>query len=163
MPAKAPRATAGEHDADWELPDPHRILAFEVKLAPTVQRVVNDDVEQAEGAVRALENQRSRPVRGLLVTPWNHADQSALDRLDRVRLLRRDLLVEEVERLIVPLHEYRRGWSEDAGVRAERCRDVEGQLPELDWLWRALERVEAWVERSDLDGAWRGVLGSTTG
>ncbi len=29
IPARAPKATAGEHDADWELPDPHRILAFE--------------------------------------------------------------------------------------------------------------------------------------
>jgi hypothetical protein len=158
FPAKAPKATSGEHDAHWELPDPHRILAFEVKLAPTSQRVVNEDVEQAEGAVRALENQRSRPARGLLVTPWNQADQTALDRLDRVRLLRRDLLAEDAERLIGLLYEYRRGWSEDAGVRAERRRDIEGQLPRLDWFWRALERVEVWVERSDLDRAWRGAL-----
>jgi hypothetical protein len=159
IPAKAPKPTTGEHDVHWELPDPHRMLAFEVKLAPIRQRVVNKDVEQAEGAVRALQNQRSRPARGLLVTPWNQADQTALNRLDRVRLLPRDLLAEEIERLIGLLHQYRRGWSEDAGVRAERRRDIEGQLPGLDWLWRALERVEAWVERSDLDRAWRGALG----
>ncbi len=97
------------------------------------------------------------------MTPWNHADQTALDRLDRVRLLQRDLLVEEVERLIGLLHEYRRGWSEDAGVRAERRRDVEDRLPVLDWLWRASERAEAWVERPDLDGARRRVLGSAAG
>jgi hypothetical protein len=160
IPAKAPKPTSGEYDAHWELPDPHRILAFEVKLAPRSQRVVNEDVEQAEGAVRALQNQRSRPARGLLVTPWNQADQTALDRLDRVRLLPRELLAEEVERLISLLHQYRRGWSEDAGVRAERRRDIEDQLPGLDWLWRALERVEAWVERPDLDRAWRGALDS---
>jgi hypothetical protein len=93
-----------------------------------------------------------------MVTPWNQADQTALDRLDRVRLLRRDLLAEDAERLIGLLYEYRRGWSEDAGVRAERRRDIEGQLPRLDWFWRALERVEVWVERSDLDRAWRGAL-----
>ena len=155
LSAEAPRATAGEHDAHWELLSPYRILAFEIKLAPTTERVVNDDVEQAEGAARAIESQRSRPVRGLLVTPWGQADDSALDRLERVRLVPRDLLVDEVSGLFDLLREYRRGWGDDAGVRSDRRGAVEGQLPALDWLWNAAERAEHWVQRVDLDGARR--------
>ncbi len=159
LPAEVPKATSGEHDAHWELLGPHRILTFEVKLAPGAQRVVNDDVEQAEGAVHALENQRSRPVRGLLVTPWSEAEPTAVDRLDKVRLLQLAVLIEEVERLLGLLREYRRGWSEeDAGARSERRGAVQDQLPELDWFWKALESAEAWVQRDDLGRAWRGAV-----
>jgi hypothetical protein len=158
LPAEAPKATSGEHDAHWELLGPHRILTFEVKLAPGAQRVVNDDVEQAEGAVRALESQRSRPVRGLLVTPWSEAEPTAMDRLDKVRLVQLAILVEEVERLLGLLREYRRGWSEeDAGARSERRRAVQDHLPEVDWFWKALG-AEAWVQREDLGRAWPGVV-----
>lgn len=163
LSADAPQATSGEHDAQWELLGPHRILAFEVKLAPTTQRVVNGDVEQAEGAVRALETQRSVAVRGLLVTPWGEAEATALDRLDKVRLVQRDVLIEDVERIMRLLREYRRGWSpEDAGARAERRRTVEGQLPELDWFWKALESAEGWVGREEFDRAWPGAIGSVS-
>jgi hypothetical protein len=156
--AEAPKPTSGEHDAHWELLGPHRLVAFEVKMAPTAQRVINDDVEQAEGAVRALEAQRSRPVRGFLVAPWTTADQSALDRLDRVRLIRRDLLVEEILRWLTLLRDYRHGWSEDASVRGELRRAVEARVPEPDWLWQAHEGAEKWIERSHLTQAWPGPI-----
>ena len=69
LPADARQATSGEEDAYWELSSPRRVLSFEVKLAPKVQRVVNHDVEQAEGATRALGAEREVPARGLLITP----------------------------------------------------------------------------------------------
>jgi hypothetical protein len=164
LAAAAPQATSGEHDAHWELLGPHRILAFEVKLAPTTQRVVNGDVEQAEGAVRALESQRSVAVRGLLVTPWADAEATALARLDKVRLVQRDVLIENVERITGLLREYRRGWSsEDAGLRAERRRAVEARLPELDWFWKALERAQTWVGRQEIDRAWPGAIDTVSG
>lgn len=164
LAADTPQATSGEHDAHWELLGPHRILAFEVKLAPTAQRVVNGDVEQAEGAVRALETQRSVAVRGLLVTPWTQAEATALDRLEKVRLVQRDVLIEAVERIMALLREYRRGWSsEDAGARAERRHAVEGELPELDWIWKALDSAESWVGRQEVERAWPGAIGSVSG
>jgi hypothetical protein len=154
--AAAPKATSGEHDAHWEILAPHRILAFEVKLAPVAQRVVNADVEQAEGAVKAIESQRSRPARGLLVTPWAFADETATDRLDRVRLIRRDTLVEEILRWIVLVRDYRRGWTEDAGVRDERRRAVEPHLSDADWLWKAHDNAEHWVQQPELTQVWPG-------
>jgi hypothetical protein len=53
---------------------------------------VNDDVEQAEGAVRALEAARGAPARGLLVTPHRACADSAAARLERVRLIERGVL-----------------------------------------------------------------------
>ena len=55
LAAEAPRATSGEPDAIWSLVGPYRELTFEVKMAPTTQRVANDDVEQIESATRAIE------------------------------------------------------------------------------------------------------------
>lgn len=164
LSADTPKPTAGEHDAHWELLGPHRMLTFEVKLAPTSQRVVNADVEQAEGAVRALETQRSRPVRGLLVTPWTEAEATALDRLDKVRLVQRDILIEQVEKVLGLLREYRRGWRlEDASIRAERRQATEGQLPKLGWFWTSIEQATGWVDRRHFDRAWTGAIGSVPG
>lgn len=150
LSSATPQATTGEHDAHWELVSPPRLLAFEVKLAPKAQKVINEDVEQAEGAVRALETQRSRPTRGLVVTPWQEADSTVLDRLDRVRVIQREVLIAEVDRLIQLLIEYRRGWTEDAAVRSQRRTAVEGQVPTADWLWRALEATQGWVQNEHL-------------
>ncbi|HEY1776478.1 MAG TPA: helicase C-terminal domain-containing protein [Solirubrobacteraceae bacterium] len=147
--------TAGEEDALWELTAPRRTLAFEVKLAPQARRVVNDDVEQAEGAARALEAERGVAARGLLVIPYRACDQTAAARLERVRLIERDVFVAEIERLVAILREYRRGWNEDAGVRAERRTAVAGQLPPPDWLWRAAEASEQWVEEETIARAAR--------
>jgi hypothetical protein len=147
----APVATSGEHDAEWELTGPHRILTFEVKLAPTARRTVNDDVEQAEGATRAVEASRGKPARGLLVTPWAEADETAMRRLDRVRLINRDTLVAEAQMVMALLHEYRRGWDEAVGNRSERRRAVEAQVPALDWLWQAHGRAVEWVRPGDLE------------
>lgn len=150
LPASAPQATSGEHDADWELRDPSRILAFEVKLAPTARRTVNTDIEQAEGAVRALEQTRGRPVRGLLVTPWPDADDTALARLERVRLIDRALLVGEMDLIVELVREYRRGWTEDSATRASNRASVADRVPVLDWLWRASETADAWVTAPSL-------------
>jgi hypothetical protein len=157
LAAAAPKATGGEPDAHWELAAPRRLLAFEIKLAPGTHRIGNDDIEQAEGAVRALEAQRSRGARGLLVTPHHEVGQTALDRLERVRLIEQAVLAEEVERLIMGLREYRRGWVDDAGMRAERRAAVEPELPRLDWLWSAFERSPAWVDGDAL--RWRALPG----
>jgi hypothetical protein len=152
---EAPQATRGEHDAGWRLRRPARTLSFEVKLAPVAKRIVNDDVEQAEGAVRALERERpSEEVRGLIVVPYRAADDSALDRLDRVQLIERDVLVGEAERLLLLLHEYRSGWSDEAAARAARRDAVERRLPPLDWLWLAAQRSNAWVESEELAQAF---------
>jgi hypothetical protein len=146
LSAQARQATAGEEDAYWELGGPRRTLAFEVKLAPQAQRVVNDDVEQAEGAAQALENERGAPTRGLLVTPHRACDDTAAARLNRVRLIERDVLVAEIDVILAALREYRRGWNEDAAVRAARRSAVAGLIPTADWLWRASERTERWVD-----------------
>jgi hypothetical protein len=153
LAAAAPKATGGEEDAHWELQSPPRTLAFEVKLAPEAQRVVNDDVEQAEGAVRALQGARLHPVRGLIVTPYRDAEQTAIARLDRVRMIERTLLVEEVDRILALVREYRRGWSDDAGARAARRRAVEAELPAVDWIYVAAERSNDWIERETLQRA----------
>lgn len=120
----APRATAGEEDAYWELTRPRRTLTFEVKLAPDSQRVINDEVEQAEGAARAAENSRGNGARGVLITPHESVDETAEARLDRVRLLKRDLFIAQVERLLAVVREYRRGWNDDAPNVAPRWRQI---------------------------------------
>jgi hypothetical protein len=155
LAAEAPEPTAGDEDARWELVSPRRTLTFEVKLAPATGRVVNDDIEQAEGSARAAETSRGNGARGLLITPHETVDETAAARLDRVRLLRRTTFVHQIERLLGILREYRRGWSEDAAIRAERRTAVADDLPSADWLWRALERSETWVEDETLDDAWR--------
>lgn len=155
LAADAPKATGGEEDASWELTRPRRTLTFEVKLAPTVQRVVNDDVEQAEGAARAAETSRGAGVRGVLITPYEEVDETAEARLDRVRLMNRAIFVGCVERLLELLREYRRGWSDDAEARGERRRAVANDLPALDWLWRAVVQSSVWVSRDAIDSAWR--------
>ena len=152
--ANTPSPTQGEHDADWELREPSRVLAFEVKLAPTRQRTVNADVNQAEGAVRALEQQRARPARGLIVTPWSVADDSAIERLDRTRLIELAVFADQVERHVRLLREYRRGWNEDSEVRRERRLAVDRRLPPRDWLWQATHQTAIWVGESDLARAW---------
>jgi hypothetical protein len=49
------------------------------------------------------------------------------------------------------IREYRRGWDDDAGVRAERRAAVAGLVPPLDWLWQASELAEHWVETAALE------------
>jgi hypothetical protein len=137
LSAGAPQATQGEEDSYWELNDPRRTLSFEVKLAPKKKRVVNDDVEQAEGATRAAETNRGNPVRGILVTPHSEADDTAEARLERVRLMRLGVLVEQVELIFTALRTYRRGWSEDSAARGEVRNAAVAQLPPIDWLWQA--------------------------
>jgi hypothetical protein len=155
LAASAPAATSGEEDANWELVAPRRTLTSEVKLAPTARRVINDDVEQAEGAARAVEVARGHGTRGILITPHNEVDETAATRLDRVRLMRRDVLVAEVERLLAVVREYRRGWTEDAATRAARRAAVSPDLPRADWLWRSLERADVWVEPVTLIESWQ--------
>jgi hypothetical protein len=129
-------------------------MTFEVKLAPVARRVVNADVEQAEGATRAVEAER-RPARGVLVTPWADVDPTAAARLERIRLLRRDDVVAEARYLLNLVQEYRRGWENDSAARGDRRQTVEPQLPPIDWLWRAHERSETWVDAAALGEARR--------
>lgn len=150
LPSEAPQATSGEHDAHWDLRDPERTLAFEVKLAPQRESIVNGDVEQAEGAARAIETGRRRTARIVIVTPHGSVESTALGRLERGRLLQTAVLVEEVRYLVDLLREYRRGWSEDAEVRSQRRAAVERSLPAVDWLWRATERSSDWITALDL-------------
>jgi hypothetical protein len=154
LAAAAPAATDGEEDAYWELVGPRRTLTFEVKLAPAARRVVNDDVEQAEGAARAAESSRGNGARGLLITPHEAVSEATLARLERVRLLKRETLVDQVQRLLGVAREYRRGWSEDAAARAQRRDAVAAELPAIDWLWQAAEASTVWVETDMLARAW---------
>jgi hypothetical protein len=85
LSSAAPQATSGEEDAFWELISPRRTLTYEVKLAPKVQVMVNEDVEQAEGATKAAEVERENEARGVLVTPHEEIEETAAARLDRVR------------------------------------------------------------------------------
>jgi hypothetical protein len=151
LAAEAPRATSGEPDAIWSLVGPYRELTFEVKMAPTTQRVANDDVEQIESATRAIESTRNHPARGLLIGPWDEADASAIQRLERSRLLNQDLLVEDTEVILALVREYRRGWQDEAAVRLERRRAVEGRVPPLDWLWLVHDIVPDRVAREHLN------------
>jgi hypothetical protein len=155
LASEAPQATAGEHDAAWELPQPPRTLTFEVKLAPTTKKVVNSDVEQAEGATRSVATRTGRSALGLLLTPWREADATAVQRLDRVRLICRDDFVAEVEYLVGLLKEYRRGWEDESATRAARRGAVEDRVPVLDWLWRAASTGAAWVTAADMAKARR--------
>ncbi len=54
------------------------------------------------------------------------------------------------KRLLELLREYRRGWNEDAVVRASRRATVEARLPPRDWLWKAAERSQHWVRAASL-------------
>jgi hypothetical protein len=155
LAAGTPQATAGEEDAFWEYGGPRRTITFEVKLAPETRRVVNDDIEQAEGAARAAETTRGCGARGLLVTPHDSVDETAAARLERVRLLNIEILAAQVERILDLLREYRRGWNSDAGLRAERRAAVAGELPPTDWLWRGIERSSIWLDAAALEQAWR--------
>jgi hypothetical protein len=156
LAAEARQPRGGEEDVYWNLPLPRRTLAFEVKLAPTSQRITNRDVEQAEGAARALESTRGQPTRSLLITPHGSADTTAEARLERVRLMRRDVFGDQAARLIGLLREYRRGWSSDSATRAMRRLGVEAELPQLDWLWQAVDASDVWVEPDTIDTYWRG-------
>jgi len=113
-------------------------------MAPKVQKVINDDIEQAEGATRTLEAQREIPARGLFITPHKSIDETAEARLDRVRVINQEVLAEQVDRLLDLVHDYRRGWSDDALTRASRRKVVEPALPTLDWLWQAAKRSTVW-------------------
>jgi hypothetical protein len=155
LPANARQATSGEEDAYWELPSPRRVLSFEVKLAPKSQRVTNDDIEQAEGATRALAAEREAPARGLLITPHDTIDKTAEARLDLVRVLNREVLAGQADSLLDLLDDYRHGWSDDATSRAARRRAVETSLPALDWLWQAATRSSVWVTPGALSDARR--------
>ena len=150
LPSEAPQARSGEHDAHWDLPNSRHTLAFEVKLAPQRQSIVIGDVQQAEGAARAIETGRSRSCRILIVTPHSGAENGALERLERARLIETSTLVEEVGRLLALLREYRRGWTVDASVRNQRRMAVQSDLPSRDWLWRAVERSTDWVNSPDI-------------
>jgi len=147
LAAEARKPTRGEEDAVWWLPGARRALTFEVKLAPQAKKIVNEDVEQAEGAARALEaGPPNLSVRGLLLTPHRSVDEAAEARLDRLRLVERDTFVAEVRELLRLLRHYRSGWSDDAGQRTASRRGVEAELPRVDWLWEATLRAEAWIE-----------------
>src|SRR5205823_3156838 len=93
-------------------------------------------------------------ARGFLVTPHDDVDQTATDRLDRVRLLNREIFVVQVQRLIEILREYRRGWDSDAASRAERRAAVAPEMPTDGWLWRAAQHSEIWVDQDTLDATW---------
>ncbi len=156
LSARAPQAVSGEEDACWELVGPRRVLAFEVKMAPRSKCVVNADVEQAEGAVRAAEADRDRKARGILITPYMEVDETAAARLERVRLLTVDVFAEQVEKLLGLLRSYRRDWGVDAAARARARENALAQLPPIDWIWRASLDEEAWIRREGLDEAWDG-------
>lgn len=152
--SSSPKATKGEADAHWELGEPRRTLVFEVKLAPKAKRMANKDVEQAEGAAKAVERERDNPVRGILITPYPVADDTTEARLERVRLLALDVFVEQVEMLISAFRIYRRHWGESSEERGQARDQAVQHLPPTDWLWKASLAAEAWIEREDLDEAW---------
>jgi hypothetical protein len=133
---------------------PRRILTFEVKLAPDSERIVNDDVEQAEGAATAAENKRGFKARGVLLTLHKEVDDTAIVRLDHVRLLHLEELASEVQKLLSVLREYRRGWGQDAAARTQAREEVAPQLPPVDWLWSAIEQSEVWIGADALQGTW---------
>jgi hypothetical protein len=154
VPSAARRPKSGEEDAYWELQRPPRLIAFEVKLAPEVERVVNKDVEQAEGAAKALETLRRRSTRGLLFTPHGEIDESAARRLDRVRPIHRTVFVGQADQLIGLLREYRRGWTQDARARGAVRQAVQPRLPPADWLWQAIAAGDPWVDKESLAKTW---------
>jgi hypothetical protein len=152
--ADAPKPTSGEEDANWELFGPRRSCAFEVKLAPKAKTVANKDVEQAEGATRVLEKNRGYEARGLLVTPHRSVEDPAAARLERVRLVTLDVLVDQVEKILSLLRAYRRQWAEDHGARDKARRSVADELPPLDWFLRAAAKADVWVDQRHFDEAW---------
>lgn len=133
---------------------PRRLLTFEVKLAPQTHAVVNDDVEQAEGAAKAAEVNRGYEAKGLLVTPHEKVEQTAAARLERVRLLGVEVLADQVEKILAVLRGYRREWSNDASNRDRARNAAVADLPPLDWFWRGLEGADDWVGDALLDRAW---------
>ena len=155
LSAAAPKATSGEEDAFWELSGPRRTFTFEVKLAPKVQLIANEDVEQAEGAAKAAEGGRGNDARGILITPHEKIDETAAARLDRVRVITVETFAEQVEKVITALREYRRGWSENAGARAEARKKAVTALPPIDWLWHASLEAETWIGSDELETAWQ--------
>jgi len=154
LSGKARRPTSGEEDAYWELPYPRRLLAFEVKMAPESKKVINDAVDQAEGAAKALESGRGLPTRGLLVTPHDQIDPTAEMRFDRVRPIRVATLIEQIRTLLDLVREYRRGWASDARARTDRRAAVQEHLPPVDWLWKSADRASLWVDSEILQTEW---------
>ena len=139
---QVPKAKQGEHDLQWELSNPGRRLVFEVKLAPRANCTAIKDVNQAEGAVRAVEAAPGvTPVRGLLVTPHEAIEPEAAARLERVRLVRLTDLRAFAQQLLDLLARYADGWSEDARARERARKLVEGQLPDLEAALEAQEEI----------------------
>jgi hypothetical protein len=139
LAAETPQAKQGEHDVLWQLADPRRLLVFEVKLAPRARKTSIKDVDQAEGAVRAVAADAGEArARGILLTPHDDIAREAAARLDRVRLLRlqsfRELAVELLELMVI----YADGWSSDDAEAREACRNaVEPHLPDAAArLWK---------------------------
>jgi Helicase C-terminal domain len=156
LAAGAPKPVQGEEDAYWELAEPRRTLTFEVKMAPENEAVFNKDVQQAESAAVAAERGRENDARGILISPHPEIEETAAARLERVRLMTLDDFAAQVESLLRLLQNYRRGWTDDAAVRAERRASVADQLPVIDWLWRASLEAESWMETELLEEAWAG-------
>jgi hypothetical protein len=154
--AGAPQATHGEEDAYWELVSPRRTLAFEVKMAPKVKVIVNDDVEQAEGAVRAAEVHRGHSARGILITPHPSIEETAAARLERVSLMTVATFVEQVEKLLTVLRIYRREWAADSAARSKAREAALVELPPVGWIWEALSDSDDWIEPVALNIAWDG-------
>ena len=153
LASDTPQPTSGEHDAHWELSTPPRMLAFEVKLAPQRERIVNDDVEQAEGSARASESRTGHGTRILIVTPHGDADATAIERLERGRLIQVKVLADEVAKLLAVVREYRQGWTDDARVRSQRRLAVQSGLPAIDWIWGAFDTTSDWIEADALAAA----------
>jgi hypothetical protein len=144
---QVPKAKQGEHDLLWELSGPGRRLVFEVKLAPKAKSSSIKDVNQAEGAVRAVAAASPAvPVRGLLVTPHESIEPNAAPRLERVRLVRLIDLRTFAQQMLDLLGLYADDWSEDAKAREQARKLVEARLPDIELLWkRKSPAVSAWV------------------
>lgn len=137
LAAQTPKATQGEHDVLWELTDPRRRLMFEVKLAPRAKQTSIKDVNQAEGAVRAVAGaSESVRVRGILLTPHKTIAPEAVARLHEVRLLRVTEFGRFAAELLRLLGLYAEGWSADADAREARRRAVESRLPDVERMWK---------------------------
>ena len=145
LDADRPKRKRGATDALWSLGSSGKTLAFEVKLAPKAKEIAIGDVNQAEGAVRALEKLRGTEARILIVTPHAKAETEALDRLERGRLITTDSLAGEVRNLRSLLQRYRYGWSESAEDRGSSRRDIQGELPPIDWLWNVFDISKDWI------------------
>lgn len=150
LKTEAPQAKQGEHDLLWELTGPRRRMVFEVKLAPQAKSTSIKDVNQAEGATRAVETtSEDVAVRGLLLTPHEKLESKAAARLDRVRLVGLGDIYSFASKLLQLLGIYADGWSDDAKAREERRNLVEPELPDLELLWKR-RKVSAspWVALS---------------